>query len=61
MKTLVDVYVPAISEHFDVQVPCFLTVGEVSTLLAEAVEELSNHNYVSSKNELLCFAEQMRC
>ena len=58
MKTLVDVGVPAISEHYDVRIPTFLTVREVTELIAKAVEELSNQTYKSSGTEFLCFAEK---
>ena len=57
MKTLVDVGVPAISEHYYVRIPTFLTVREVTELIAKAVEELSNQTYKSSGTEFLCFAE----
>ena len=58
MKTLVDVGVPAISEHYDVRIPTFLTVREVTELIAKAVEELSNQTYKASGTEFLCFAEK---
>lgn len=58
MKILVDVAVPAISEHFDVQIPVFMTVGEITPLIAKAVEEMSNHMYISSGTEFLVHAER---
>ena len=58
MKVLVNIFVPSISENYDVLVPDFLPVKEVIALIAEAVEYLSNRRYVSSKHELLCLVEQ---
>lgn len=58
MKVLVDVSVPVISKRYDVLVPDFLPVQEVARLVASAVENLSDHMYVSSGHELLCLAEK---
>lgn len=58
MKLLVNVYVPSISENYDVLIPESLKIKHVIFLLAEAVEELSNHVYISSGNECLCSMEK---
>ena len=58
MKILVNVLVPSISEKFDLLVPDFLPIKEVATLIADAVEYLSNRRYISSREELLCLVEQ---
>ncbi len=58
MKILLEIYVPSISESFDVLLPAFLTMRELTPLIAQAVEELSNRRYVSSSREILCFAER---
>lgn len=58
MKVLVNVSVPSISEKYDLLIPDFLPVKEVATLIADAVEYLSNRRYVSSKQEFICLAEQ---
>lgn len=58
MKILVNIFVPSISENYDVLVPDFLPVKEVTTLISEAVEYLSNRRYVSSKQEFICLVEQ---
>lgn len=58
MKILVNVFVPAIGEKYDVMVPVFLRIKIVTALIASAVENLSNHLYVSSGEECLCSIEQ---
>lgn len=58
MKILINVSVPAIEEKYDVLIPKFLRVRTVTTLIAEAVEHLSNHMYVSSGEEYLCSADK---
>ena len=58
MKILVNVYVPAIGEKYDILVPGFLRVRSVTNLIASAVENLSNHVYVSSGEECLCSTER---
>lgn len=54
MKVNINLFVPAIGEKYDVLVPIFLTIEELVPLLASAVEEISNKNYISSNNEFLC-------
>ena len=54
MKININLSIPAIGEKYDVLVPTFLTVGEIIPLLANAVEEMSNKNYISSNREILC-------
>lgn len=58
MKVLVNVYVPAISEKFDVMIPDDMEVTKVISLLSEGVGKLSNHLYVSCGEECLCSVEQ---
>lgn len=54
MKILVNVYVPAIDMAYDILVPRVLRIKNITALIAEAVENLSNHIYVSSGAECLC-------
>lgn len=54
MKVNINLFVPAIGEKYDVLVPIFLTIEELVPLLASAVEEISNKNYISSNHEFLC-------
>ncbi len=58
MKILVNVYVPAIGERYDILVPDFLRIRSVTSLIANAVENLSDHLYVPSGEECLCSAEK---
>lgn len=58
MKILVNVSVPAIGEKYDVLVPKFLRIKSVIILIAETVENLSNHMYVSSGAECLCSVDK---
>lgn len=58
MKLLVNVYIPAISESYDIWVPGKLPVRAVAALIAETAEGLSNHLYVASGKEFLCSVEK---
>lgn len=58
MKILVNVSIPAIGEKYDILVPDFLRIKSVTPLIAETVENLSNHMYVSSGEECLCSVEK---
>lgn len=54
MKIIVNIYIPAISQSFDVLIPNDLKIRIVTNLIAEAIEKMSNHLYLSSGNETLC-------
>lgn len=54
MKILVNVYVPAVGIRYDILVPRFLRIRNITALIAEVVENFSNHIYVSSGAEYLC-------
>jgi len=58
VKILVKVSVPAIGEEYDILIPDFLRIKSVIPLIAEAVENLSNHMYISSGAECLCSADK---
>lgn len=58
MKRLVTLSVPSVSARYDVLIPDTLLVRELIPLLLNAVDELSNHGYVSSGQELLCAEEK---
>ena len=57
MKILVNVTVPAISEQYDILLPDSLKIKNLIPLIAGAVEETSNHLFVSSGYEILCSIE----
>lgn len=58
MKILVNVSVPAIGEKYDILIPDNLRIKSITALIAGAVENLSNHMYVSSGEEYLCSADK---
>lgn len=58
MKILVNVFVPAIGGKYDILVPDFLKVRTITSLVARAVVNLSDHKYTSSGEENLCSAEK---
>lgn len=43
---------------YDILVPGFLRIRNITALIAETVENLSNHIYVSSGAECLCSADK---
>lgn len=58
MKILLNLRVPAIKKEFDMFVPDDLRIKVVTTLIAQSIEELSNHQFVSSGNECICSMEK---
>lgn len=58
MKLLISVSIPAIGEKYDILVPDNLRIRNVTLLIAETVENLSNHMYISSGGENLCSADK---
>jgi len=55
-KYLVDVYVPAVSQHFDVFLPVGKNIGEVTVLLVGIIESLTNSSYKGSTKAVLISA-----
>lgn len=43
---------------YDILVPSFLRIRNITVLIAKTVENLSNHIYVSSGDEYLCSVEK---
>lgn len=58
MKKLVSLFVPAISQSFDLFVPFDLEISKLIPVLTEAVETLSDNLYIQSGEELLCSADK---
>lgn len=54
-KILIALEVPAINEKYDVFVPDFMTIGELTILLAKAVSDMTQNQYVSSGKEVLLY------
>lgn len=57
MKLLLNVQVPAIDKKYDILIPDFLPITEVTALIIQAVKEASSNNYKSSGKETLSFKE----
>ena len=58
MKVLVNIYVPAIGQKFDVRIPRTLRIKAVTSLIAKTIEDLSDHQYTASGEEYLCSANK---
>jgi uncharacterized ubiquitin-like protein YukD len=58
MKVLVNVYVPAIAQGYDVLVPDDMRIRNVVSLIVGAVTESSSQLYVPSGEECLCSVEK---
>lgn len=58
MKILVTVSIPAISAQYDILVPNDLRIKTIASLIADSVEDLSDHKYISSGEECLCYKEK---
>lgn len=58
LKILVNVAVPAISEHYDILVPNAIRIRNIVSLIASTVEDLSDQQYVASGSECLCSLEK---
>lgn len=57
-KILICLEVPIISQSYEVYVPDFLQVGELTRLLVRAVRELSSGRYMPSDEVFLCAKAQ---
>ena len=53
-KVLVDLFVPSLSEHYDVYLPLSRKIYEVEGLLSKMIEELSHDRYKNPYN-VLCY------
>lgn len=56
-KVLVEIYVPAIYEHFDVFVPTDASIKELNGIIANGIAEITNGKYIVSGCEQLCIKE----
>lgn len=53
-KVLINLFVPALEEKFDVYVPCFMEVEQVCALLSRSLANISRMRYIPSGQEFLC-------
>ena len=58
MKLLLNIFIPAIGERYDILVPMNLRIKTVVSLIAGTIEDLSDHRYVASGEECLCSVEK---
>lgn len=59
-KIIISVEIPAISQIYDVLINPEMRVEEITGLLCKAVEDASDHAYVSSGSEILCLVKEQR-
>lgn len=57
-ERLIILEVPVISEHYELFVPIDMKIKKLKILLANAVSEITNGQYISSGTEVLCLKEQ---
>lgn len=53
-KILVEIYVPVIGRCFDVYIPVASKLSQVEALLAGALAELTDSQFVPSRDTVLC-------
>ena len=54
-RMLVEVYIPAIEESYDIFVPQNCMVYELLILISETISNLSSQRYVYNKDSMLCY------
>lgn len=55
-KYLVDVYLPAIGKHYDVNLPAGKRISEATQLLIKLAESLSGGSFIGSRDSMLVYA-----
>ena len=58
-KVLVEIYIPAIGDHFDMFVPVDIPIKDLTRVIINGIVEITNEKYVTSQNEQLCMKEPM--
>ena len=56
-KVLVEIFVPAAAQKYDVYIPLEIKMSEVVTMVSSALSDLSNGNYKATKDAILCDAD----
>ena len=56
-KVLIELFVPAIGDHFDIFAPLDVEVSKLNKIIAHGVEEITDGRYTASENEQLCLKE----
>lgn len=55
-KALVEIFVPAAAQRFDVYIPLESKMSEVVAMVAAALSDLSNGKYKATNDAILCDA-----
>ncbi len=56
-KVLIEVYVPAIEESYDIFVPLKCMVYELLILISDTISNVSSNRYIHNKDSMLCYRE----
>ena len=56
-KALVEIFVPASSQKYDVYIPLDVKMSDVVTMVAGALSDLSNGRYKATGEAILCDAD----
>ncbi len=56
-KVLIEIHIPATSDHFDIFAPTDVPIKDLNGIIASGVSELTNGKYVTSECEQLCLKE----
>ena len=58
MKLLINIRIPSVSERYDILIPNDMRIKSVVSLVASAMEKLSDHRHVASGEECLYSVEK---
>jgi len=56
-RIIVEIFLPAAGKKFDVRVPLDLNVGVLSGMIAKALSDLSDNNYLPSGSSFLAWKD----
>ena len=56
-KVLIEIYVPAIDDRFDIFAPIDVPIKTLTGIIANGISEITNGKYVLSNCEQLCATE----
>ena len=57
-KIIIHLMVPALGLEYDMYIPTTILVSQLTKLIVQAIEEITDKLYISSGNEILCLKEQ---
>ncbi len=56
-KVFIEIYIPAIGEHYDIFVPVDIPIQDLTRVIINGIVEITNGRYVTSQSEHLCIKE----